>query len=187
VSDGKTHLMDFHVNGVEVGAGQDVKLSAPGTVKVRVKAAAYLAVKPNDEIRKLPYDQKPYWDVERARVGDTREVPVEVVVNGKAVAKRNIVADGKMNELEFDVAVSESSWIAVRVLPAAHTNPIFAVLGEKPVRVSKRSAEWCLDAVNQCWTQKAPHMSVTDLGEAQGAYDHAREVYRKLIAESVTP
>jgi hypothetical protein len=103
------------------------------------------------------------------------------------VAKRNIVADGKMNELEFDVAVSESSWIAVRVLPAAHTNPIFAVVGDKPVRASKRSAEWCLDAVNQCWTQKAPHMSVTDLGEAQGAYDHAREVYRKLIAESVTP
>jgi hypothetical protein len=187
VSDGKTHLMDFQVNGVEVGASQDVRLSAPGTVKVRVKAAAYLAVNPNEEIRKLPYDQKPYWDVERARVGDTREVPVEVVVNGKAVAKRNIVADGKVNDLEFDLAVTESSWIAVRVLPAAHTNPIFALVGDQPVRASRRSAEWCLDAVNQCWTQKAPHMAITDLGDAQAAYDHAREVYRKLIAESVSP
>ncbi|HXJ40870.1 MAG TPA: hypothetical protein VNH18_16435, partial [Bryobacteraceae bacterium] len=72
-----------------------------------------------------------------------------------------------------------------RVLPAAHTNPIFAVVGGKPVRASRRSAEWCLNAVNQCWTQKAPRMSISELGEAKAAYDHAREVYRALISESV--
>jgi hypothetical protein len=132
----------------------------------------------------LPYDQKPYWDVERARAGNTREVPVEIVVNGKVVAKRNIVADGKVNDLAFEVPVSTSSWIAARVLPAAHTNAIFALMGGKPVRVSKRSAQWCLDAVNQCWTQKAPRIAVGDLGRAKEAYDHAREVYRQLIAES---
>jgi hypothetical protein len=139
---------------------------------------------PNEEIRKLPYDQKPYWDVERARIADTREVPVEVVVNGKVVAKKNVVADGKVNNLEFDVPITESSWIAARVLPAAHTNPVFAVVGGKAVRASKRSAQWCLDAVNQCWTQKAPRIALADLGNAKAAYDHAREVYRKLIAES---
>jgi hypothetical protein len=187
VSDGKTHLMDFRINGTEVGAGSDVPLTAPGTVKVTLKAAAYLPVIPNDEIRALPYDQKPYWDVERARSGNTREVPVEIVVNGKAVAKRNVVADGKVNDLAFDVPVSESSWIAARVLPAAHTNPIFALVGGKPVRASKRSAQWCLDAVNQCWSQKAPRMAVGDLGQAKTAYDHAREVYRQLIAESPQP
>ena len=105
-------------------------------------------------------------------------------MNGRVVAKKNVAADGRVNDLAFDVPVSESSWIAARVLPAAHTNPIFALVGGKPVRASKRSAEWCLDAVNQCWTQKAPRMSASDLGEARGAYDHAREVYRKLIAES---
>jgi hypothetical protein len=183
VSDGKTHLMDFRVSGSEVGVG-DVLLSRPGAVEVTVKAAAYLPVIPNEEIRGLPYDQKPYWDVERARLGDSREVPVEIVVNGKAVAKKTIVADGRVNDLRFDVPVSESSWIAARVLPAAHTNPIFALVGNKPVRASRRSAEWCLDAVNQCWTQKAPRIAVTDLGEAKRAYDHAREVYRTLIAES---
>jgi hypothetical protein len=52
------------------------------------------------------------------------------------------------------------------------------------VRASKRSAEWCLDAVNQCWTQKAPRIASGDLGQAKAAYDHAREVYRRLIAES---
>jgi len=184
VSDGKTHLMDFRVNGAEVGAAGDVRLNAAGTVKVTLKAAAYLPEIPNEEIRGLPYDQKPYWDVERARVGNTREVPVEIVINGKAVAKRNVVADGKVNDLAFDVPVTESSWIAARVLPAAHTNPVFALVGGKPLQPSRRSAQWCLDAVNQCWTQKAPRMAAGDLGEAKAAYDHAREVYRRLIAES---
>jgi hypothetical protein len=184
VSDGKTHLIDFRVNGAEVGAGDDVRMGAPGTVKVTVKAAAYLPIIPNEEIRRSAYDQKPYWDVERARSGDTREVPVEIVVNGKAVAKRNIVADGKVNDLAFEVPVNESSWIAARILPAAHTNPVFALVDGKPVRASKRSAQWCLDAVNQCWSQKATRVAVKDLGEAKRAYDQAREVYRKLISES---
>ena len=35
VSDGKSHLMDFAVNGVQAGTGEsEVKLDAPGTVKV---------------------------------------------------------------------------------------------------------------------------------------------------------
>jgi len=184
VSDGKTHLMDFQVNGTQVGTdGSEAKLAAAGMVKVSLNAAAYLPVKPNDEIRKLPYDQKPYWDIERARIADTREAPVEIVVNGKVVARRNIVADGTIHRLEFDVPVSESSWIAARVLPAAHTNPVFVVVGGKPIRAWRRSAEWCLNAVNQCWSQKAPRTAMADLGEARKAYDHARETYQRLIAE----
>ncbi len=183
VSDGKTHLMDFRVNGIEAGS-KELSLTAATTVKVTLKAAAYLPESPNNDIRKLSYDQKPYWDVERARIGDTREVPVEIVVNGKAVAKKNVIADGKVRDLEFEVPVSESSWIAARVLPAAHTNPVFAVVNKKPVRASRRSAEWCLNAVNQCWTQKAPRISPGELAEARKAYDHARQVYKQLIAES---
>ena len=68
--------------------------------------------------------------------------------------------------------------------PAAHTNPVFVLVGGKPVRASRASAEWCLNAVNQCWTQKAPRISVADLGDARKAYDRAREVYRRLIRES---
>jgi hypothetical protein len=32
--------------------------------------------KPDRELQKRRYDQKPYWDVEKARVGDSREVPL---------------------------------------------------------------------------------------------------------------
>jgi hypothetical protein len=185
VSDGKSHLMDFQVNGAQVGAGEsEVRLAGPGRVHAQVKVAAYLPVIPNESIRGKRYDEKPYWDVERARIGDTREVPVELVVNGEAVARKNVLADGQARDVAFDVAIDKSSWIAVRILPSAHTNPIFALVGGRPVRASRRSAEWCLAAVDQCWTQKAPRTSVADLGEARKAYDQAREVYRKLIQES---
>jgi hypothetical protein len=132
VSDGKTHLMDFN--------SSEVKLAAPGSVKVTLKAAAYLPEVPNEAIRKLPFDEKPYWDIERARLGDTREVPVEIVVNGKVIDKKTITADGKVHPLSFDVPIAESSWVAARVLPAAHTNPMFVIVGDKPIRASRRSA-----------------------------------------------
>src|SRR5689334_21045878 len=166
------------------GTGGDVRLNGPANVSVTVSAAAFLPVKPNEAIRSRPLDDKPYWDVERARVGDSRVVPVEIVVNGKSVAKQMMVADGTIHELKFDVPVKESSWIAARVLPSAHTNPVFAMVGAKPIRASRASAEWCLNAVNQCWTQKAPRISAAEQADARKAYDHAREVYRQLIRES---
>ncbi len=185
VSDGKTHLMDFTVNGTLVGSGEsEVRLAAPASVHAVVRAAAYLDPSPDASIRGRRYDEKPYWDVERARIGDTREAPVELVVNGQAVARRNIPADGQIHVVEFDAAISKSSWVAARILPAAHTNPIFVLVGGKPVRASRRSAEWCLAAVDQCWTQKAPHIRVEELGAARQAYGHAREVYTRRVAES---
>jgi len=185
VSDGKTHLMNFRVNGIGSGnGGREIKSAGPLTATVTLSAAAYLPEKPNEAIRRLAYDQKPYWDAERARIGDAREVPVEIVVNGKAVARQNLLADGKVRELTFEVQVGESSWIAARTIPSAHTNPIFVLVGGKPIRASRASAEWCLNAVNQCWTQKARRISVTELGDARKAYDHARDVYRQLIRES---
>jgi hypothetical protein len=185
VSDGKSHLMDFQVNGTLVGTGaSEVRLGAPASVHAQVKVAAYLGPLPDQSIRAKRYDEKPYWDVERARIGDTREVPVELVVNGQAVARKNVPADGQVRDVAFDVAIEKSSWVAVRILPSAHTNPIFVLVGGKPVRASRPSAEWCLAAVSQCWTQKAPRISVAELGAARQAYDRAREVYKRLLNET---
>jgi hypothetical protein len=104
-------------------------------------------------------------------------------VNGKSIARKNIMADGSVQELAFDVRVERSSWLAVRILGSSHSNPIFILVNGKPIRASRQSAEWCLAAVNQCWTQKAPKISKAELTDAQAAYDHAREVYTKLVAE----
>jgi hypothetical protein len=95
VSDGKSHVMDFKVNGLEVGTrGSELKLDTAGSVTVTAKVAALLPTTPNAEIKKLPYTSKPFWDLERARIGDARRVPLELVVNGVAVARKDVDADG---------------------------------------------------------------------------------------------
>jgi hypothetical protein len=185
VSDGRSHLMNFAVNHTEMGThGSQVDLAEPETAQVSVDAAAYLPSTPNTAIDELPYNERPYWDLERSRIGTSRKVPVEVVVNGEAVAKKEIVADGSIQKLTFDIPIVESSWVAVRILPSSHTNPLFLLVNGKPIRASRQSAEWCLRSVNQCWSQKAPKISAQELPEARQAYEHARDVYRRLITES---
>ncbi len=184
VSDGKSHLMDFAVNDVEAGKGDgELTLAAPGKVRVSVKAAANLETAPVEAVRRARYDEQPYWDLERARIGDLREVPVEIVVNGAVVATQPLEADGVVRTLTFEVTLDRSSWIAARILPSSHTNPVFAIVGGKPIRASRQSAQWCLDAVNQCWTQKARQIKDAELAAARVAYDHARQVYRQRLAE----
>ncbi|HEX9918867.1 MAG TPA: CehA/McbA family metallohydrolase, partial [Pyrinomonadaceae bacterium] len=185
VSDGRSHLLDFRVADLPVGTrGSEVRLEQGGRVRVNARVAARLEVKPDETMRSRPHDQTPYWDIERARVGATREVPVEVVVNGRPVARKNIVADGVARDIAFDIEIERSSWVALRILPSAHTNPVFVLVGGRPVRASRRSAEWCLRAVDQCWTQKARQISLKERGEAEKAYESARKVYRKILAES---
>ncbi len=190
VSDGKSHLLDFTVNGTQLGVGgSEVRLDRAGRVKVTLRAAANLDPQPNEAARQARFDDGsvPYWDVERARIGVTREVPVEIVVNGRVAATQNLVADGTIRTLTFDIPLERSSWIAARILPSSHTNPIFALVGGRPIRASRRSAEWCLDAVNQCWSQKASRIRPEELEDARKAYDRARQVYRERLADTTDP
>jgi len=185
VSDGKSHLIDFSINGNEVGAnGSEIRVAADQTCRIRVKAAALLSEAPDPRFFNLRYDQRPYWDIERARIPKTREVPVEVIVNGAPVARKTIVADGAIRDVDFDVPVRKSSWVAIRILASSHTNPIFTVVDGKPVRASRASAQWCLNAVDQCWSQKSPLIRPSERQEARMVYEQARDVYRQRIRES---
>jgi len=185
VSDGRSHLLDFKVNATALGErGSEMKLSAPGLVKVTAKVAAYLNPQPNPVIKASPQSAKPYWDIERARIGESREVPVELTVNGKAVETKRIVADGSQVNLVFETKIDRSSWVALRILPSSHTNPIWVMVGDQPVRASKRSAEWCAQSLEVCWQQKERTYAATELDQARKDYEHARQVYRKLLAES---
>jgi hypothetical protein len=99
-------------------------------------------------------------------------------------AQRNVTADGRVRDLAFDVTLDRSSWIALRVLPSSHTNPIFVTIAGKPIRASRASAEWCLKSVDQCWLQKSPKIAAAERDAAAAAYEHARTVYRTRLAES---
>jgi hypothetical protein len=189
VTDGATHLMDFSAGGLGVGErGKDGRASvltakSGEPLKIKVRAAAMLDETPNEKIRQRPLDQKPYWHIERARIENTRRVPVELIVNGKPVERREIEADGDINDLAFDFTPKQSCWIAVRVLPSAHTNPIFVEVDGKPIRASRRSAQWCLDAVDVCWNAKRNIIREPERAAAAAAYEVARQAYQKILGE----
>jgi hypothetical protein len=165
VSDGTSHLMEFAVSStadppqtIPVGVrGSELKLDKPATVRLTAKVAARL---------------------------DNKSVPVEVIVNAYPVAKKEIVADGSLQDVSFDVPLDRSSWVALRIFPSVHTNPVFVTVADRPIRASRRSAEWCLRGVDQCWQQKRQFYADAEMDEAAQAYEHARTVYRRLIAES---
>ena len=184
VSDGHSHLFDFRVDSAVMGENNsELKLDQSGAVRVTARAAARLEETPKPELRRRPYSDKPYWDIERARIGETRQVPVELIVNGYAVARQVIEADGALHAVAFATRIDKSSWVALRILPSSHTNPIFVLVGGKPIRASRRSAQWCLDGVERCWQQKQRFIKADEMADAKQAYDHARAVYRRLIDE----
>lgn len=183
VSDGRAHLIDFAVNSRPVGSGEsEVRVSAGETMTATVTVAAHLDEVPRLERR--PVDEAPYWDIERARIADTRKVPVELIVNGTVAGRQEVEADGREHDVRFTAPIQRSSWVAVRILPAAHTNPVFVIADGKPIRASRASARWCLASVDQSWTQKAPQIRPAERDAARAAWDHARAVYRERLAES---
>ncbi len=190
VSDGLGHLFDFKVNDLSVGEKGDGDrpsfLAAAGNekLKITVSAAAFLEEKPREDIRGRPLTQKPYWHVERARVDDSRRVPVELIVNGEAVEAQLMEADGKVNEITFDYTPTKSSWLAIRIFASAHTNPIFVELDGKPIRASKESAQWCIDAIDVCWDSKKGRIREEERLAAKLAYDVAAARYREILSES---
>lgn len=192
VGDGFSHLMDFRVEpvggvaggAVEMGVdGSELNVAGPTQVRARVRVASRLDVEPDASISERSYTEKPYWHVERAREGRSRRVPVELVRNGVAVARQSIEADGTLRELEFNVEVDRSSWLAVRILPSAHTNPVWVTVDGKPVRASRESIQWCLDSVDQCWRNKERFLKGEEHAQGMAAYEHARRVYRARLAE----
>ena len=184
VSDGKSHLMEFRAGDVALGeGGSEVKLAAPGKIRLSAKVAALLPETADPTMKGRPLGQKPYWDIERARIGESGDVPVEVVMNGLPVARKILAADGHTEDMSFEVEITRSCWLALRVYPSSHTNPVFVIVDGKPVR-DRQSIEWCLKSVDQCWSQKQPLINPKEIPDAIAAYEHARKTYRARLAEA---
>jgi hypothetical protein len=190
VGDGLSHLFDFTVGGLGVGekgeaGGPSVLAAKAGQpLKVTVKAAALLEESPRNDIRSKALDKPYYWHVERARVGDTRKVPVELIVNGKPAGRREVEADGSIHDLTFDYTPTQSSWVALRILPSSHTNPVFVEVDGKPVRASRKSAPRRPPPVDVCWNAKKGNIRPEEREAAAKAYDVARESYRRILSEA---
>ncbi|WP_205509709.1 CehA/McbA family metallohydrolase [Longitalea arenae] len=184
VSEGNAHIIDFSVNGLEAGTGNsELHLAGKQSVTVRAKVAAMLPVEQDEygaTIAHRPIDRQPYWHIERARIGRSRKVPVEFIVNGIAVDTTEIVADGQWKDLSFNYTISKPAWVALRIYPSAHTNPVFVAVNKQHVQL-KKSAEWCKRAVQQCWKMKQGNIRAAERTAAEAAYKNAEKVYEEIM------
>jgi hypothetical protein len=187
--DGRTHFLDWNIAGQHSGE-KTIELAMPGVVVIKCLVAARLEEIPgsNEVSPAASPNQTPElgWNIEKARLGQSSEVAVELIVNGRAVEQHRLVANGQPQELSFSTRVERSSWIALRVLPSAHTHPIFVEVGGKPIRASKQSAQWCRKCVDKLWEVKSPQIRQTERPAAQEAYNHARQTYDRIITESTS-
>jgi hypothetical protein len=186
VSEGNSHILDFAVNGTEVGtANSELSLKGKQSLKITARVAALLPEKQTEagaSIAHRPLDEQPYWHIERARDGSSRNVRVELVVNGFPVDSKLMPADGSVRDLQFDHTIEKSSWVALRILPSSHTNPIFVKIDDKPI-VDLKSVQWCRDAVDKCWKEKQKAIRSSEKAAAKTAYDEAKKVYDGLMGK----
>jgi hypothetical protein len=189
VSEGGSHIIDYAVNGVEVGTqNSEVKLSKQQDVAITARVIALLPATQDEEgaaVASRAFDRQPFWSIERARIKTSRSVPVELIVNGEPVDTTVLLADGQWKDINFKHTIKQSSWIALRIFPSSHTNPVFVLVDDKPVQV-KKSAEWCRQAVDQCWKMKKSNIRGPERKEAEAAYDRARRKYDGIIKASST-
>jgi hypothetical protein len=181
--DGRSHFLDFSVEGKSSGGG-DVAPAAAGRVKIEATVAARLEPEPTAETEAIRSAPMRLWHLENARIGGTRNVLVELVVNGFPVGTATLLADGTPRQISFEAAIGRSSWAALRIMPSSHTHPVFVTVGGAPLRASRRSAQWCRDCVDKVWEVKSPFMRESELPEAKIAFDAARAAYDAIIKGS---
>ncbi|MEP7110765.1 MAG: CehA/McbA family metallohydrolase, partial [Ferruginibacter sp.] len=184
VSDGGSHIMDFAVNGLECGTeNSEVKIKINEKIKVTCSVAAYLDEHQSaieSEIASTDGKKRPYWHVERARLGKSRKVKLELIANGMPVDSVEIIADGRVTDIEFNYRPSKSVWVALRILGSSHSNPIFVIVDGKQI-IEKRSAEWCLATLERTWKLREPNIRPEEKREAIIAYSGARSFYTNLM------
>ena len=188
VSDGLSHIIDFSVDEARAGEnGSELRLPQPDRVTVTARVAAYLPKEQSEEAAAMVaggINGRPHWHLEKARKRQSRRVAVELIVNGQSVERKTIEADGAIVDVEFKTKIERSSWVAMRILPSSHTNPVFVIVDGQPIRASRKSAEWCRAAVDRCWEMKSPAIRDSEQGQAARAYDVARAAYDAIAAES---
>jgi hypothetical protein len=190
VSDGFAHALRFTVNGVAPGFGK-VELAGPGTVVVDAEVAfaeetpaavAHGTLEPAAG-RRLAGDtvhlHTPRSE-ERVRGGERL---VELVWCGQVAASAKVPADARPHLLRLEVPVAASGWLALRQFPQLHTNPVDVIVGGRPIRASRQSAEWCAEAVEALWASRHRFIAEPEREEARRAYDRALEAYRRIAAE----
>jgi hypothetical protein len=190
-SDGYGHATKFTVNGASPGTA-DVALETFGTVHIEAavafageqpKAVAYGSLPESVRMRNSGDTVVLHGPrSEEMVVGGTRQV--ELVVNGQVVAKKAIPADSQIHNVQFDVPIQRSSWVAIRQFPQLHTNPVNVLVGKQPIRASRASARWCRETVRALWEVRNRFIAEGERPAARAAYDEAMDRFQSIAKEA---
>lgn len=190
VSDGYAHAVQFDVAGKTPGTG-DVALGGPAKVAVRARVAFAPQIP-----RAIAYGTQEAV-TNRRIVGDTVLLHgprgdemeaggmklVELIVNGNKAGVLRVPADGKLHDLKFEVPIERSSWVALRQFPQLHTNPVNVIVGGRPIRVSRKSAQWCVDCIELLWRNREKNISPSERDAARETFHRALARYRQIAEE----
>jgi hypothetical protein len=165
-TNGHLEFLDLRVND-STGPGDEINLERNGQVNVNVTWTSII-------------DQ---------------EGSIEIVCNGKVVAKRDATAGpGKPEMLNIDLPVGESSWVCARRMNSrghqSHTAPVFVIVGNSPVRASADDAEYYVRWIENTLAKiedGAPWRKyfTGDIETVRARYRKAAEIYRKIAEEKM--
>jgi hypothetical protein len=167
IADGKSFfttgpLLELHVN--EEGPGNEVKLTSPDKLNIRIRLQSLVCPV---ETLQLIVDGKVHqtWDVSKEQAG-------------------------KRYEVEADLNVTKSTWIAARAFgkspsqrenSEAHTNPVYVTVRDLPIR-QRASVEWLIQKLDhQTGIQAARTFPERD--KVLEYFRRSREVLEKLLKE----
>ena len=191
VSDGFAHALAFRVNDTAPGF-DDLHLAAPGNVRIRAKiafapelprAVAHGMIVPLEGKRLVGDTVTLHGPRTDEIIGGGRRL-VEIVVNGKAVARREVLADGQAHDWDLEIEIDQSSWVALRHFPQLHTNPVNVLVGGKPIRASRADAIWCIETIEQLWRTRERTIAAFERDEARKTFDEAIRKFRRIANEA---
>lgn len=190
VSDGYAHALQFEVAGKKPGTG-DLSLAQPAKVAARAKVAFAPRIP-----KAIAYGNQAAAAGRRV-AGDTVELHgprgqefeegglrlVELIVNGNVAGVLRVPADGKVHDIQFEVPIERSSWVALRQFPQLHTNPVNVIVAQRPIRVSHKSAQWCVACIELLWRNREKNIVPAERDAARETFQRALARYRQIAAE----
>lgn len=191
VSDGFAHSPRFQVDEQSPGpeplhlkAGREVTVKATvAFAEEQPKAVAYGTLFPGAGRRMVGDTVNLHAPRNSGRtVGGERLV--EIVVNGQVAAQQKVPADGQLHELQFQIPIERSSWVALRQFPQLHTNPVIVQVDGQPIRASRQSARWCAESVRRLWHNRRRFIKVDEQPAARMAYETALEQFQQIAHQS---
>ncbi len=142
--DGRSHFIHYQINGHHVGTG-NIELPIPATVVVTPKIAARLEEKANPKV------------TAGGLASRTCANPRNAQCNGRSSSQRSAVAQKTISASGELVAFWDRDQDSAQLLGGVANTPLRTHPSDlrsrwrKPVRRSRRSAEWCLTCIDAVW------------------------------------